>query len=95
MIIGAVVVLAKVELYRHLLINPTALIVALAAGGVASVLRTSPIGLAVCAAGLIALIIGPASTLVGIALGVGGFVALMVLFFAVGTILRARQSRRA
>lgn len=95
MIVGGLVVLGKAELWRHVLTNPTTLVVAFAAGGVASILRTNPIGLAVCVAGLTALIIGPASTLVGVALGAGGFVALVVLFFAIGTILRTRQSRRA
>jgi hypothetical protein len=82
-------VLLRLLLHRHALIG----VVAAALAG--SLLRTRPVATAVATALLAALVLGAHSIGLGLALGFGGFALLMALFFAVSTILHARQRRRS
>jgi hypothetical protein len=83
----------KLEAWRHLIRNAVGLWLVFGLGVFTSILRTRPVGLAVSVAGLTALIVGP-SLPVAIGLGVGLFLALLVLFAVVGTVLMARQPGR-
>jgi hypothetical protein len=58
---------------------------------VSSALRMRPVGVALTAGPLLAFVLAPGSTALGIAIGVGAFGLLLALFFAVGTVLMARQ----
>jgi hypothetical protein len=91
MVVGVGLALLKTEVLSGLLHHEIWVIVMLALGLVFSVLRTLPIGVALTAGPLLAFALGPSSTALGIAVGVGAFVLLVGLFFAVGTVLRARQ----
>ncbi|MBV8948471.1 MAG: hypothetical protein JO286_17175 [Solirubrobacterales bacterium] len=66
-------------------------IAALALVLVASLLRPRPVLMAAAAAGLLAFALAPHPAGVGIAVGVGAFVVLMLVFFAIATMLHARQ----
>jgi uncharacterized membrane protein (DUF485 family) len=57
-----------------------------------SLLRAKPLALALFAAPLLAFAIDPHSVLVGVAVGVGAFFALIVLFAALGTALNMRDA---
>lgn len=70
-----------------------ALITLFGVGLAVSLLRPRPVGIAVCGAGLLAFILAPSATAVGIALGFGAFVARLALFVLIGTVLQARQDR--
>lgn len=56
-------------------------------------LRVRPVGVAVAAPLLLALVLGHHSLGLGLVLGFGGFALLMALFFAISTVLLARQNR--
>ena len=60
---------------------------------VGSVLRPRPVFIAAATAALLAFALAPHPAGVGIALGVGAFVVLMVLFFAIATLLQASGRR--
>lgn len=93
LIVVVVVGALKVEAYASLLEHRAALIAALAAALVASVIRQRPKPLLIAALGaaLFASALAPHPVLAGVALGVGAFVLLVVLFFAISTVLHARQ----
>jgi hypothetical protein len=92
-IVGVVMALGKADALRVLLHGRVALMALFGLWLVLSVLRPRPVGIAVTVAGLLAFVIAPGSVLVGIGLGLGAFVLLMALFFAVATVLQARQPR--
>jgi hypothetical protein len=85
--VGAV----KIEAYASLLHHRGALIGALAAGLLAAILRTKPLAIAACTAGILGFALALHPALAGVALGVGAFVVLLALFFAISTVLHARQ----
>jgi hypothetical protein len=82
--------LARTVIHRGGLITVVAIFL------VTSVLRVRPVGTAVATALLLALVLGAHSLGLGLGLGFGGFALLMALFFAISTVLLARQrhSRR-
>jgi hypothetical protein len=85
----------KIEAYASLVRHPAGLIVLLAAGLAATLLfRPKPLVIAVMAAALIALVLRLHPLVLGAAVGVGAFVVLMTAFFALATVLHARQSVR-
>ena len=71
------------------------LIAVLAVLLVTSVLRGRPVGIAATTSLLLAFVLGAHSLGLGLALGFGGFALLMALFFAISTVLLARQNRGA
>ena len=81
----------KVDAYASLARHPGELVFLLAAGLAFSLLRPKPVLIAAMAGALFALVLAPHPVGLGIAVGVGAFVLLTVLFFAIATILRARQ----
>jgi hypothetical protein len=83
--------LFKVDALAAVFHHRAEVIVVLGLGFVVSLLRGRPVAMAVTAAPLLALTLAPGSTLLGIAVGLGAFVLLLALFFAIGTVLRARQ----
>jgi hypothetical protein len=92
--IGAVVLLlAKSESIGWAIHHRSTLIVVLALALVGAVVRPRPVVIAATVAPLLALALDPHSLLAGVAVGVGGFVLLMVLFVGIATVLHARQAR--
>ncbi len=91
LIVGVGLALGKADALTALLDHRPEVIAFLGLGLALSVLRPRPIGIAATAAPLLAFTLAPASTALGIALGVGGFVLLLALFIAIGTVLHARQ----
>jgi hypothetical protein len=85
--VGAV----KADAYASLIHHPGGIIAVLAVGLGVAVLRPKPVAIAAFAAGILAFAIAPHPAMLGVALGVGAFVVLMVLFFAISTALHARQ----
>jgi uncharacterized membrane protein YhhN len=85
----------KADAYASLLEHRAALISALAAALVASVIRQRPKPLLIAAlsAALLASALALHPAVIGVAVGVGAFVLLVALFFAISTVLHARQSR--
>ena len=79
--------LARIALHRAGLIAVVAIFLA------GAVLRVRPVGTAVAGALLLALVLGAHSLGLGLGLGFGGFALLMALFFAISTVLLARQRR--
>ncbi len=94
MVVGVGLVLLKAQALSGLVHHPIWVIVALAVGLVSSVLRARPIGVALTAGPLLAFALSPSSTALGIVVGVGAFVVLLALFFAIATVLMARQDSR-
>jgi hypothetical protein len=93
-VIGGLVLLAlKSEAYGKVLLHRGELIGVLGVAFGVSLLRARPIGLAVSAALLLALVLGAHSLGLGLGLGFGAFALLMALFFAVSTVLHLRQRR--
>jgi hypothetical protein len=68
-----------------------ALIPVFAIGLAASVLRTKPLGIAAFGAGLLAVALALHPIALGVGFGLGAFVLLIALFFAISTVLHARQ----
>jgi hypothetical protein len=93
LIVGIGLALGKTEGLRELLHHQGELIALLGLGLAFSVLRPRPVGIALTAAPLLAFALAPRSTVLGIALGLGGFVLLLALFFAVASVLHARQEQ--
>ena len=83
----------KADAYASLFEHRAALISALAAALVASVIRQRPKPLLIAAfsAALVASALAVHPNVVGVALGFGAFVVLVALFFAISTVLHARQ----
>jgi hypothetical protein len=90
---GLVLIAVKSEAYGKLLFHRAELIGVLAVAVGVSLLRARPVGLAVSAAVLLALVLGAHSLGLGVGLGFGAFALLMALFFAVSTVLHLRQRR--
>ena len=85
--VGAV----KVDAYASLVHHRGGMLAVLAIGLLGVVLRPKPVGIAAFAAAILALALAPHPFVLGVALGVGAFVVLMTLFFAISTALHARQ----
>jgi hypothetical protein len=83
----------KADAYASLLEHRAALISALAAALVASVIRQrpKPLWIAALSAALFASALALHPTVVGVAVGFGAFALLVALFFAISTVLHARQ----
>ncbi len=81
----------KADAYASLVHHHGQLIAALGVGLFAAVLRTKPIAIAAFAAGILGFALALHPVLAGVALGVGAFVVLVALFFAISTVLHARQ----
>lgn len=92
LIVGVLVVVGKSEGLAELIHHRVSLIALLALGVAFSVLRPRPALLAATAAPLLAVTVGRHSLALGLALGVGGYVVLLALFYAIGTVLMARQT---
>jgi hypothetical protein len=91
-IIGGLFLAAlKSETVLRLVLHRGALFAALAVFLTTSLLRGRLVGVAVAASVLVALILGAHSFGLGVGLGFGGFALLMALFFAISTVLLARQ----
>jgi hypothetical protein len=87
--LGALKGKAVTELFHY----RTALTVVLAVGLASSLLRGSPVAMAVLGAPLLAVVLDPHSVVLGIAVGVGAFVLLLSVFAAIGTLLGVVQDR--
>ena len=81
----------KSEAVLRLVLHRGAVVAALAVFLVTSVLRGRLVGIAVATSVLVALVLGANSLGLGLELGFGGFALLMALFFAISTVLLARQ----
>jgi hypothetical protein len=91
----AIVVIAvgavKAEAYASAVQHRGALISLFAIGLAASLLRTKPLAIAVFTAGLLAAALALHPIVLGVGFGLGTFVLLIALFFAISTVLHARQ----
>jgi hypothetical protein len=85
----------KADAYASLIHHRAALIAALAAALVASVirLRPKPILIAALTAALAASAVALHPAVLGVAVGFGAFAVLVALFFTISTVLHARQRR--
>jgi hypothetical protein len=92
MVVGVVLVGLKAEALSGLLHHRGWVIAILGLGLVSSVLRARLVGIAMTVGPLLAFALDPGSTALGIAVGVGAFGVLLAVFFAVGTLLMARQA---
>jgi hypothetical protein len=81
----------KVQAYASLVQHRGAMIAALAVGLFAAFLRTKPLAIAAFAAGIVGFALALHPVLDGVALGFGTFALLVALFFAISTVLHARQ----
>jgi hypothetical protein len=90
------VAIVKGEGYASLIHHRGGLIVLLAVALGFSLLRPKPLLIAAFGAALVAFALAPHPAGLGVALGFGAFVLLIGLFFAIATVLHARQpgSRR-
>jgi hypothetical protein len=88
--LGALKARALTDLMHH----RVELIAVLALGMIVSVLRPRPVAFAAFAAPIAALAVAPRSAAAGAATGLGTFVFLTALFFALGSLLQARDGRR-
>jgi hypothetical protein len=93
LIVGVVLALVKADGLAAVLHHRAEVVAILGLGLALSVLRRRPVGIAVTTAPLLAFILAPRSTALGIALGLGVFVLLLALFTAIGTVLHARQNQ--
>jgi hypothetical protein len=87
--VGAV----KVQAYASLLHHRGGMIAALAIGLALSMLRSKLVAIAGFAAGILAFALALHPSLIGVGFGVGAFVLLVTVFFAISTVLHARQRR--
>jgi hypothetical protein len=92
-IVGAVLLVAKSEGIAEASHHRSTLIVILALALVGAVLRPRPAVIAVTVAPLLALVLDPHPLLAGLAVGVGVFILLMVIFVGIATVMHARQAR--
>jgi hypothetical protein len=92
---GLVLAGLKSEVLVRLILHRGELIALLAVVLMLSLLRGRPVGIAVGTSLLLAFVVGAHSLGLGLALGFGGFALLMALFFAISTVLLARQNRTA
>lgn len=90
---GLVLAAVKSEAVLRLVLHRGSLIGVLAVLLISSLLRARPVGIAFASALLVALVLGAHSLGLGLTLGFGGFALLMALFFAISTVLLARQNR--
>ncbi len=90
---GLVLVALKSETVGRAIVHRGGLIVVLAVVLARSLLRVSPVGIAVAVPLLLALVLGAHSLGLGLGLGFGAFALLTALFFAVSTVLHLRQRR--
>jgi hypothetical protein len=91
-IVGVVLAAGKVEALGFVEHHRVVTIVALAIGLAVAALRVNPVGIAVGSSLLLAWALAP-PILLGIPLALGLFVLLMTLFYAISTVLHARQDR--
>ena len=91
-IVGVILAAGKLEGLHVVEHHRTASIVLVAIVLVGSVVRTNVAGVAITAGILLALFLAP-SFLVGAGIGLGLFVMLMTLFYAISTVLHMRQNR--
>jgi uncharacterized membrane protein (DUF485 family) len=89
------VVAVKAEAYASLAHDRTGLVIVLTVGLAFAVLRHKPVAIGAFAAGILAFALAPHPVGAGVALGVGAFVLLIALFFAIATVLHARQPHAA
>lgn len=94
-VVGLGLVLLKTEALAGLLHHRGLVIAILGLGLVSSVLGTRPVGVTLTAGPLLAFALAPSSTALGIAFGVGAFGLLLAIFFAIGTVLMAREGHRS
>jgi hypothetical protein len=92
---GLVLAGLKSEALLKLILHRGELVAVLAVLLVTSLLRGRPVGIAVATSLLLAFVVGVHSLGLGLAIGFGGFALLMALFFAISTMLLARQNRGA
>jgi len=90
-LVSVVAVAFKAEALAELLHHRASLIAVLAVAVALSVMRPRPARLAATLPPLLAVTVGRHSLALGAALGFGGFAVLLAAFFAVGTVLVARQ----
>jgi hypothetical protein len=90
-IVLVAVAAVKAEAYASAVQHRGALISLFAIGLAASLLRTKPLGIAVFTAGLLAAALAMRPIALGVGFGLGAFVLLIALFFAISTVLHARQ----
>ncbi len=83
----------KAHAIAEVLHHRNEVIAVLGVGLAVSVLRIRLMSVAAATAALFALAVDPRSVALGIALGAGAFVLLVVVFFAIATVLHARQDR--
>jgi hypothetical protein len=93
LIVAVAVGAVKADAYASLVHHRGELIAALGIGLFAALLRTTPIAVAAFSAGILAVALGIHPVLAGVALGFGAFALLVALFFAISTVLHARQHR--
>jgi hypothetical protein len=95
-VLGGIVIAAlKSEALFKLIFHHGELIAVIAVLLVTSLLRGRPVAIAAATSLLLAFVLGAHSLGLGLALGFGGFALLMALFFAISTVLLARQNRAA
>jgi hypothetical protein len=95
-VLGGILLAAlKSEALFKVIFHHGELLAVLAVLLVTSVLRARPFGIAATTSLLLAFVLGAHSLGLGLALGFGGFALLMALFFAISTVLLARQNRAA
>jgi hypothetical protein len=88
---GALLALGKAQGFAAVFDHRSGLIVVLALMLVGSVLRPRPALVAATVAALLALALDLHPLVAGVALGLGAFLLLMVLFVGIATVLHARQ----
>jgi hypothetical protein len=93
LIVVVVLALVKANALVAVLHHRAEVLAILGLGLALSVLRQRPVGIAVTAAPLLAFVLAPRSTALGIALGLGVFVLLLAIFTTIGTVLHARQDQ--
>ncbi len=91
--LGVLLAFGKGRLIADLLHHRPALIAVLGIGAAASVLRPRPIAFAAFVAPLLAFVVAPKSTTVGLGIGWGAFIILVAAFVGIGTALRLRDRR--
>ncbi len=92
-IVAFVAAAVKGEGYTSLIHHRGGLIVVFAVALGFSLLRPKPLLIAGFAAAPLAFAVAPHPAVLGLALGFGAFVLLIGLFFAIATVLHARQGR--
>jgi hypothetical protein len=91
LVVGIALALLKANGLAAVLDHRAAAIVLLGLALVYSVFRPRPVWIALSAGPLLAFALAPPSTAAGIELGIGTSALLLSLFFAIATVLQARQ----